>query len=95
MSQTASMCRTKGEAAYTEVALGQGQTDAAIAAVQSAAATGKWVCLKNAHLVVSWLPQLERMLQNLERNSGFRLWLTSEPHPLIPIRLLSTCLVRA
>lgn len=77
-----------------EVALGQGQTDAAAAAVQSAAAAGTWVCLKNAHLAAWWLPQLERLLQQLACHADFRLWLTSEPHPLIPAGLLSICLVR-
>eukprot|EP00892_Ulva_mutabilis_P012055 jgi/Ulvmu1/9221/UM005_0321.1 len=84
--------KTKGESGYTEVALGQGQTDAATAAVQSAAAAGTWVCLKNAHLAVWWLPQLERLLQQLACHADFRLWLTSEPHPLLPAGLLSSCL---
>lgn len=87
-------CRAQGEAGYAEVALGQGQTDAAAAAVRSAAAAGTWVCLKNMHLAVWWLPQLERLLQQLTRHADFRLWLTTEPHPLIPAGLLSTSLVR-
>lgn len=54
--------------------------------------TGEWLCLKNLHLVLAWLPVLERALRSLKSNANFRLVLTSEPHPAFPAALLEACL---
>ncbi|CAE7770330.1 DYNC2H1 [Symbiodinium sp. KB8] len=51
-----------GAAKYRELAMGGGQQAAAEAMVREAAEAGAWVCLKNVHLVVSWLPALEKLL---------------------------------
>ena len=53
---------------------------------------GEWVCLKNVHLVVAWLPLLEKALRGLTPHPSFRLLLTSEPHPDFPPSLLEACL---
>lgn len=55
---------------------------------------GDWLVLKNLHLVVSWLPVLEKEIHNLpaERDPGFRLFLTSEPHHKFPATLLEGAL---
>ena len=53
---------------------------------------GEWVCLKNVHLVVAWLPVLEKALRGLMPHPSFRLLLTSEPHPDFPPALLEACL---
>jgi len=39
------------------------------------------LCLKNLHLVVEWLPELERAINGHREKAtaGFQLWLTSEP----------------
>ena len=63
------------------MAMGGGQTDAAIAALRECAAQGAWLCLKNLHLVVAWLPQLEKEVTMLDPHPHFRLWLTSAPPP--------------
>jgi dynein heavy chain 2, cytosolic len=88
-------CRVKGQGSYTELALGQGQHEAAIAALHSAAAAGGWLCIKNAHLAVAWLPEFHRKLATAAASAapGFRLWMTSEPHELFPAALLSASLV--
>lgn len=51
---------------------------------------GDWLLLKNLHLVVSWLPLLEKEVHNLpaDRHAGFKLFLTSEPHVKFPATLL-------
>ncbi|SJL06320.1 related to Cytoplasmic dynein 1 heavy chain 1 [Armillaria ostoyae] len=64
---------------------GFGLADQAIAA---AARQGSWVLLKNVHLAPSWLGQLEKKLQTLNPNRNFRLFLTMEANPSIPVNLL-------
>lgn len=53
---------------------------------------GDWLCLKNLHLVVAWLPSLEKELSALEPHADFRLWLTTEPHDQFPPLLLQQSL---
>lgn len=90
------VCRVKVQGGYTELALGQGQTQAALEALQAAATAGGWLCIKNTHLAVTWLPELHRKLADVATSAapGFRLWMTSEPHEMFPPGLLSACLVR-
>lgn len=56
--------------------------------INSSAKTGRWVMLKNVHLAPQWLIQLEKKLHTLNPNPGFRLFLTLEIHPKIPVNLL-------
>jgi Dynein heavy chain region D6 P-loop domain len=53
---------------------------------------GDWLCLKNLHLVVAWLPALEKELIALKPAPSFRLWLTTEPHAAFPPVLLQSAL---
>ena len=57
-------------------------------AIAAAARTGDWVLLKNVHLAPSWLGQLEKRLHSLSPNSNFRLFLTMETNPVIPVNIL-------
>ncbi|XP_019521077.1 PREDICTED: cytoplasmic dynein 2 heavy chain 1 [Hipposideros armiger] len=76
---------------YHQVAMGQGQADLAIQMLKECAHNGDWLCLKNLHLVVSWLPVLEKELNTLQPKDTFRLWLTAEVHPnFTPILLQSS-----
>ncbi|XP_073414467.1 cytoplasmic dynein 2 heavy chain 1 isoform X2 [Dendrobates tinctorius] len=80
-----------GRECYREVAMGQGQADLAIQTLRECAREGEWLCLKNLHLVISWLPVLEKELNTLQPKSTFRLWLTAEVHPkFTPILLQSS-----
>ncbi|XP_053561557.1 cytoplasmic dynein 2 heavy chain 1 [Bombina bombina] len=80
-----------GRELYHEVAMGQGQADLAIQTLRECAREGEWLCLKNMHLVISWLPVLEKELNTLQPKSNFRLWLTAEVHPkFTPILLQSS-----
>ncbi|KAF4008811.1 hypothetical protein G4228_000485 [Cervus hanglu yarkandensis] len=45
---------------YHQIAMGQGQADLAVQMLKECARSGDWLCLKNLHLVVSWLPVLEK-----------------------------------
>ena len=81
-----------GTGQYEELAMGGGQLDPAIQLIRNAASSGTWVCLKNLHLVVSWLPTLAKELSSLQPQSGFRLWLTTENHAEFPAILLQESL---
>jgi dynein heavy chain 1 len=59
-------------------------------AISSASRTGKWVLLKNVHLAPSWLQQLEKKLHSLKAHQSFRLFLTSEISPKLPVNMLRT-----
>lgn len=81
-----------GRDRYRELAMGGGQQQAALELLSAAATSGSWLCLKNLHLVVAWLPALEKALAGLNLHADFRLWLTTEPHPLFPPILLQSSL---
>ncbi|KAG5504460.1 hypothetical protein JKF63_04912 [Porcisia hertigi] len=73
------------------LALGQGQGDNAKRALQEYSQTGGWVFLANCHLMVSWLVELEKLIDAIfEQNPhrDFRLWLSSVPTPEFPIGVL-------
>ncbi|KAA0149393.1 hypothetical protein FNF29_05946 [Cafeteria roenbergensis] len=83
----------EGPSGYRELAMGGGQQDEAIRMLRDAAADGGWICLKNLHLVTSWLPALQQELAALsERHPSFRLWLTTECNDDFPPFLLQECL---
>jgi dynein heavy chain len=56
---------------------------------------GLWVLLANCHLMLSWMPTLEKMIEALIEGTPhpkFRLWLSSSPDPNFPICKLTTFL---
>ncbi|KAI0063221.1 dynein heavy chain protein 1 [Artomyces pyxidatus] len=57
-------------------------------AIGVASRQGTWVLLKNVHLAPSWLGQLEKKLQTLNAHRNFRLFLTMEANPSIPVNIL-------
>ncbi|KAL3321193.1 Cytoplasmic dynein 1 heavy chain 1 [Cichlidogyrus casuarinus] len=74
----------------TSIAIGsaEGFTQASTA-ITNAAKAGRWVMLKNVHLAPNWLVQLEKNLHNLPSiNPQFRLFLTMEITPKIPVNLI-------
>ena len=72
--------------------MGGGQQEIAQHMLRAAAANGSWLCLKNLHLVVAWLPTLEKELSALDAHKDFRLFLTSESHPSFTSILLQQSL---
>ncbi|KAG0316659.1 hypothetical protein BGZ99_006748 [Dissophora globulifera] len=57
-------------------------------AIASATKTGNWVLLKNVHLALTWLGQLDKRLHSLKAHQNFRLFLTMETNPKVPVNLL-------
>jgi dynein heavy chain 1 len=57
-------------------------------AINTAAKSGRWVLLKNVHLAPSWLVSLEKKLHSLQVHPNFRLFLTCEVTPKLPVNLL-------
>ena len=77
-----------GAEKYNELAMGGGQQQLAANMLGEAMKNGTWLCLKNLHLVVAWLPQLEKALSSTKPHPDFRLWLTTEAHARFPAILL-------
>ena len=76
------------------VSLGQGQEPVAERAIEAGTKSGSWVALQNIHLTPSWTKySLEKRLDKLAGDSheNFRLFLSAEPSPAIPISILQAC----
>lgn len=73
----------------TNIAMGSNEGLAiADKAVSNAASTGSWVLVKNVHLTPQWLQSLEKRLDGLRPHPKFRLFLSMETSPKIPVNLL-------
>ncbi|GFR12638.1 cytoplasmic dynein 2 heavy chain 1 [Trichonephila clavata] len=76
---------------YVQVSMGQGQIEIATENLKLCATEGRWLCLKNLHLVTHWLPTLLKEISYLKPSPNFRLWLTSEVHSSFSPVLLEMC----
>jgi dynein heavy chain 1 len=82
----------KQNTACANVAMGSEESVAsADKAITSAAASGNWVLIKNVHLASQWLQSLEKRLSALKPHPDFRLFLSMESSPKIPVNLLQAC----
>ena len=73
----------------TNIAMGSNEGLAsADKAISNAAQTGSWVLVKNVHLAPTWLQSLEKRMDALNPHSDFRLFLSMESSPKIPVNLL-------
>jgi dynein heavy chain len=75
----------------TQISLGQGQATVAVQALNHAVDVGSWVFLANCHLMMSWMPYLETLMEKYSEkgiNKNFRLWLSSRPDPDFPMSIL-------
>ena len=82
-------------ATYNVISLGQGQGPKAEKLMDMAQNDGSWVILQNAHLAISWMPSLERVCESFDADKmhdGFRLWITTYPHPDFPISILQNAI---
>ncbi|KRX08296.1 P-loop containing nucleoside triphosphate hydrolase [Pseudocohnilembus persalinus] len=75
------------------ISLGQGQGKKAEALIERAKSDGSWVLLQNCHLSKSWMPELEKIVQQFNepgyiQNEDFRLFLTSMPVEYFPVSVL-------
>ncbi|XP_048885226.1 dynein axonemal heavy chain 2 [Brienomyrus brachyistius] len=76
---------------FHALSLGQGQAPIATRMIKEGVKNGHWVFLANCHLSLSWMPQLDKLVEQLqveEPHADFRLWLSSSPHPDFPIAIL-------
>jgi dynein heavy chain 1 len=73
----------------TNIAMGSNEGLAsADKAISNAAANGSWVLVKNVHLAPTWLQSLEKRMDSLKPHENFRLFLSMESSPKIPVNLL-------
>ncbi|OQS01914.1 dynein heavy chain [Thraustotheca clavata] len=79
-------------AEYLNISLGQGQESIAMMALQEGLSNGHWILLNNVHLMPKWLLDLDKWLNNISASEGvhkeFRVFISSDPSPLIPIGIL-------
>ncbi|XP_049338447.1 dynein axonemal heavy chain 2 [Astyanax mexicanus] len=76
---------------FHALSLGQGQAPIATRMIKEGVKNGHWVFLANCHLSLSWMPQLDKLVEQLQvedSHPDFRLWLSSSPHPEFPIAIL-------
>ena len=75
---------------FHSVALGQGRRPWR-RLISDATRQGNWVFLANCHLMISWLPDLQKIIEAFEEKTPhetFRLWLSSNPTPHFPLAIL-------
>jgi dynein heavy chain 1, cytosolic len=73
----------------TNIAMGSNEGLAsADKAISNAAQAGSWVLVKNVHLAPTWLQSLEKRMESLNPSPDFRLFLSMESSPKIPVNLL-------
>ncbi|CAF1355620.1 unnamed protein product [Rotaria magnacalcarata] len=76
---------------YFTLSLGQGQAPRARKLLEAGMKKGHWVFLANCHLSISWLSELEKIVEQLQTvavHNDFRLWLSSSPTNDFPISIL-------
>nr|XP_055113102.1 dynein axonemal heavy chain 2 isoform X1 [Symphalangus syndactylus] len=76
---------------FHALSLGQGQAPIAARLLREGVTQGHWVFLANCHLSLSWMPNLDKLVEQLQvedPHPSFRLWLSSSPHPDFPISTL-------
>ncbi|EAW13048.1 dynein heavy chain [Aspergillus clavatus NRRL 1] len=76
-------------ATCANIAMGSNEgLESADKAISHAATAGTWVLVKNVHLAPSWLQSLEKRLDSLKPHKEFRLFLSMESSPKIPVNLI-------
>lgn len=85
---------------FINISMGQGQEAYAGDALKKLSTDGGWIILQNVHLMQSWLPTLERQLEEVATegaHENFRCFISAEPPPLpdmlnIPESLMQSCI---
>ena len=82
------------------ISMGQGQEAFAFESLKRLGKDGGWIILQNVHLMQTWLPTLERQLEELAGDNpheSFRCFISAEPPPIaswqnIPESLMQSCI---
>ncbi|XP_076363131.1 dynein heavy chain at 89D isoform X2 [Tachypleus tridentatus] len=75
------------------LSLGQGQEKAAFQLLDTAVIRGQWLMLQNCHLLVQWLKDLEKKIEEMTKpHPEFRLWMTTDSIPNFPVGILQSSL---
>lgn len=90
LKEIAMEIETVGENNFIELALGECDSQEALSLVKSAARSGQWAVIKNVHLDIEFLQQLEKTLPSLAPKDGFKLILTTEATTSFPNVLLQS-----
>jgi dynein heavy chain len=84
---------------FVNISMGQGQEGPAEVILRRSAKEGSWVMLQNCHLMTSWVPKLENLLEHISQNAheDFRCFISAEPPPLpswknMPESLMRNCI---
>lgn len=88
---------TAANSRFANISMGQGQEKRADETILRLAKDGGWVFLQNVHLMQSWLPSLDVMLETITPHPDFRVFISAEPPPLsymknMPEGLLQSCI---
>ena len=74
----------------TSIAMGSAEgISQAELAMNSASKNGTWILLKNVHLAPQWLDYLEKRLHGIQPHPDFKLFMTMETSPRVPVNLIS------
>jgi len=84
---------------FVNISMGQGQEAPAESIIKKFAKQGGWVLLQNVHLMASWVPKLERLLEVVaeDAHEDFRVFISAEPPPMasmknMPESLMQSCI---
>ncbi len=90
---------SKKKGNFVNISMGQGQEALAEDVIRRFSKTGGWVMLQNCHLMQSWVPVLERLLEVVTQDAdlSFRCFISAEPPPLpsmhnMPESLMQSCI---
>lgn len=85
---------------FVNLSMGQGQEAFAAESLKRLSTNGGWIILQNVHLMQTWLPTLERSLEEIAGScphETFRCFISAEPPPMaswknIPESLMQSCI---
>lgn len=80
---------------FKMISLGQGQAERASKLIADGVQSGHWVFLANCNLSMSWMPDLDKIIENIQSQkvaTSFRLWMSSSPNQNFPASILQYCI---
>lgn len=82
---------------FKNISMGQGQEKLAESIVEAFAKSGGWVMLQNCHLMQSWVPRLERLLEIVQdgAHKDFRCFISAEAPPLPSMKNMPESLMQS